>query len=208
MSDNVAGLPNRGKVYNVTSTTAAQSAKLEGYQKYFQDEDASGAGPSRPRSSRRALMRLVRNSSGIALLPKRAVAWESGQRGKRVDGYTTTTAAEVAGIVDDQLPAAGAADNALFWIHRQGPALCTNDIASGASTVISEGDLVVALTAATSLAATTAGRIATGTLTATSTATTDGSLTNRILHRLGKAMSARTTANTNSDVLVDLDLMP
>ena len=203
MSDNVLGLaPNRGKYYNVTSTTATQSASLEGLQKYFPDNVAGAAQPDTKRSGRRVLMRLVRNSSGINLLPKKAVVWETGYRGKRVDGYAASTAAEVAGIVDDQAPAAGIPDNALFWIHRQGPALLLNDLASGATTVIAEGGMVVALTAAASTG-TTAGRIVAQTLTG-ATAVLAGQIQNRI----GKAMTARTTANTNADVLVDMELMP
>jgi hypothetical protein len=99
-------------------------------------------------------------------------------------------------VVDDQLPSGGVADDDLFWIVRSGPCLLLNDIASGASTVITEGSVVGALTAATS-GATTAGRIA------NLTVTTGDTITNK----LGRAMSAKTTANTNADVLVDLCLL-
>jgi hypothetical protein len=67
-------------------------------------------------------------------------------------------------------------------------------------------DILVALTAATS-AATTAGRVYPWTgLTSTVTQTTDGTQSRRTINKIGRAMSATTSGNTNSDILVDLML--
>lgn len=79
-----------------------------------------------------------------------------------------------------------------------GPTLVLNDIASGAGTVIAERDVLVALTAATSQA-TTAGRVAVQDLTGATAL-----LGNAVQNAFGRALSARTTAETNSSVLVDL----
>ena len=197
MSNVAAGLPNRGHTYHGgTPTSIGRSVSLEGTEVHFEDDVVVNGGPNTKRSGRTTLMRLVRNASGITLEPKRSVVWKTGFRGTRVDGYVATTAGEVAGVVDDQLGASGVANNDLFWIARKGPALVKNDIASGAGTVIAEGALVVALTAVTSQA-TTAGRVASGSAATSS----------HVLNRIGKAMSAKTTANTNADVLVDLDIL-
>ena len=138
----------------------------------------------------------MRNEAGITLEPKRAVKWQAGYRGTRVDGYCSSTAEECAGVVDDQLSSSGVAANDLFYIVRNGPCFVKTDLAGGAANVIAEGDLLVALTAASSQA-TTAGRIASG----------SSANAAHVLNRLGKAMAAATTAQTNHDLLVDLDIL-
>ena len=197
MADNVSGgaVPDIGKSSGTTDLTG-QSALLEGAEISVPDEVRTAPGVATRQSGRPKTMRLVRNVSGIALAPKRAVTWATGYRGRRVGGYCTTTAAEIAGVVDDRLPSAGVPANELFWIHRSGPALCKNDIASGAPTVITEGNIIVALTAVTSQA-TTSGRIANG--NAATLAHVDA--------KIGRAMSSKTTANTNADVLIDLAIL-
>jgi hypothetical protein len=107
----------------------------------------------------------------------------------------------VAGVVDEWLPSAGVVDDDLFWIVRKGPTLVLTDLAGGAANVITSGANLVALTAATSQA-TTAGRVQEYAFTTNVTA-----LQSQVLNRLGKAMSAKTTANTNADLLVDLQLI-
>lgn len=150
---------------------------------------------SAPRTNHRVKVRVVRNSSGFALLPGRAVAYKAGTNMQQVAGYTRTTAAEIAGIVDERLPAAGVADGDDFLIVVEGPSLVYNDIASGATTPITEGDLIVALTAVTS-GATTAGRCYTVDMTG-ATAVLGAQINNIV----GRALSAVTTANTNTQVL-------
>lgn len=202
MSGNVSGgLPNRGQTFSGgTPDAIGQSVGVEGTRIQFKDEYRSGNGVLVKRSSRLIDAVLVRNVSGIALTPGRQVVWKAGSRGKRVDGYTTTTAQEVAGIVDDQLPSAGVASNDLFWLIRKGPCLIKTPLAGDSGNVFSEGDVLVALTAATSQA-TTAGRPAVLAVAAT----TNTALA--IVNRFARVMSAKTTANTNSDMLVDLELM-
>jgi hypothetical protein len=201
MADKVSSLPRRGKTYSGgTPSSIGQSVGLEGYIQEFKDEVRSGNGVLSQRSGQVTKAMLVRNKSGFALLPGRQVAWQAGYRGRRVAGYTRTTTQEVAGIVDDKLPSTGVADDDLFWLLRKGPALVKTPNAGGAANVFAEGDVLVALTAATT-GAVTAGRPAVLDLSvATNTA-------QAIVNRFGRVMSAMTTAQTNADMLVDLELM-
>jgi hypothetical protein len=143
---------------------------------------------------------LVRNTSAGNLTPGRGVTWAAGFYKRRVDGYSRTTAVAVAGFVDPYLPSVGVRAGDLFWLCVKGPALIKTDLAGGANNLLPEGTVLVALTGATS-GATTAGRIAPQDLTG-ATAVLGAQLQNKV----GTAMSARTTANTNVDILVDLSI--
>lgn len=68
--------------------------------------------------------RIVRNTSGGALLPGTIVTYQSGYRGKRVDDTSDADAQEVAGVVDDLLPAAGVAHGDVFHITVHGITDC------------------------------------------------------------------------------------
>ncbi len=63
----------------------------------------------------------VRNVSGANLKPGYAVTWASGYRDKRVDAYSFVAAEEIAGIVDDLLPAVGVRNGDMFWLITGGP---------------------------------------------------------------------------------------
>lgn len=206
-ADNVVNLPGRGKTYlkgpNRTPDAAGTtSLAIEGIRKTFKDLDYSGVGIKAPRSGGEVVCTLVRNDSGITLLPKRAVSWKSGYIGKRVDGYCTLDYVNCAGIVDEWLNSTnGVADDDYFWIAQRGPSNCLTDLAGGATNVINAGDIIVALTAATSQA-TTAGRVQS--FVATSNVT---NAVSEAMNKLGRALSAKTTANTNASVLVYLELV-
>jgi hypothetical protein len=205
MSDNVSGLPRRGQTYfgGTVPTTVGQSASVEGFQKTFNDVDpsASTSGPKTRRSNRKVECMLVRNGSGITLAAKRLVTWKAAYRGKRVGGYARLDFTEAAGVVDDHIGSGGVADGDLFWLVRKGPCLCRTPLEANALNVMNEGDVLVALTAVTSQA-TTAGRVAAWAVTSDVTSTFQAAI-----NRVGRAMSAKTTANTNADVLVDLEIM-
>lgn len=134
---------------------------------------------------------LVRNSSGATLLPGRACVWRAGYRGRAVDGMVTTTAGEIAGIVDPFLPSSGVGANHLFLLAIGGPSFVRTDIAASANNVFSEGSLLVGLTAATSQA-TTSGRVSVADFTGATV-----NLANQLLNGVARAMSANTTAQTN-----------
>lgn len=207
MNDVVSGLPGLGKTLltgpNRTAPTSSNygtSKDLEGFTRTFEDRDpSSGVGIKPLRSNRAKICRLVRNVSGIALLPKRIVTYAAGYIGKRVDGYCRLDFVRCAGVVDEWLPTAGAPTDDLFWITVKGPTLIKTSLGADATAVINEGDQLVALTAATSQA-TTAGRVQS--FAATSNLTNAMSAA---FNRFGTAMSAKTTANTNADVLADVD---
>ncbi|SFH96981.1 hypothetical protein [Planctomicrobium piriforme] len=209
--ENATTLPKRGKTLlsgDGRTIASTDAAFVEGARADF-DDIAPGQAPGAKvrRSNRRVTCILVRNVSGIALLPKRTVKWAAGYRGKRVDGYCSVTAEECAGVVDEHLPAAGVPNNDLFWIAVKGPSLTKTDLAGGANNSIAEGDVLAALTAATSQA-TTSGRVAPWTgLTSAAAGTTDGTQAKYLLNYLGRAMSAKTTAQTNQDILVDLAIL-
>lgn len=201
MADNVTGLPNRGFTYHGgTPDTVGKTIGIEGHPVQFKNHFRDGAGMQQIRSNRYTHAVLVRNTSGVNLLPGRHVKWQAGFRGRRVDGYTHTTAQEVAGVVDDQLPAGGVAPNDLFWLLRKGPALIKTPINGGAANVFAEGDVLIALTAASSQANTAGrpGKLDTAVTTSTGAA---------IINRFARVMSAMTTAQTDSSMLVDLELI-
>lgn len=101
------------------------NTSLEGTEKYANDYEptTSYQGARRKRSNRQRLFILVRNTSGGALLPKQPVKWEDDYYGKRVDGPVAADGDAGAGIVDENLPAAGVRDGDLFWLCVKGPHL-------------------------------------------------------------------------------------
>lgn len=198
--DNASALPLRGKTWfdgQTPPTSFAQTVSLEGQLKAFEDLDPATL---YKRSGRQVICRLVRNVATITLAPKRVVTYAAGFRGRRVDGYGRTDHVEAAGVVDDQY-ATGIPANDLGWIVVSGPCLVKTPLEGTALNVFTEGDIVTALTAATSQA-TTSGRVQTAALTSSVT----GAMS---IERgaIGRAMSAKTTANTNADVLIDITLL-
>lgn len=187
----------RGETYGATSAT--DGAHLLGNEYVFEDLDYSTSPPT-VRSAKKVRCRLVRNTAAAALLPKRIGRFSTtgGEYGQNVDGYTAVTAQQGFPI-DEFLPAAGVAVNDIFYVVVEGPAKILTDIA--AVDTISVGDPIVALTAATS-GATTAGRADKADFaSANSTGT---AIADQIRNQIGRALSAKTSANTNSDLLVEV----
>ena len=185
----------RGETYyNGTGATDTAPENIVGKEWIFEDTNPN---TKVVRSSKSVKCRAVRNSSGIALLPRRIAQFSltAGSFSHEVTGYTATVAAR-GYLVDEFLPATGAVNDDVFWIVIEGPAEGITDLAT--ADTIAVGDKLVALTAATSQA-TTAGRVdlfdATG-------ATLP--LANQVMHYLGHAMSAMTSGNTNTAILIDV----
>lgn len=143
-------------------------------------------------------LRIVRNVSGVALLPKMLVRFDTtaGKVGTRVIGYARTTAAE-GYPVDEYLPTAGCPNNDLCYIVIEGPATVITQKAAGAPGVIGVNSWVVASTAAASTHSTTAGRVEVQDLTGATALLAD-----QVQNRVGRALSAKTTANTDADLLI------
>lgn len=203
--------------YGISPVPAIDSANLggvdlEGAEWVFEDITLTDTGAKGRRTGRPVRCKIVRNRSGIALLPRRLVTYQAtaGNFGKRVDGYATTTTQRIAGVVDEWLPSAGVPDYDLFWMVVEGPSNVITDLANGVNNNIAIGDIIAALTAVTSQA-TTAGRARLfdiTTLTATSTGTTDGTLGQDVFraaaNALGRALSSLTTNQTNTSLLVEI----
>jgi len=208
--DNASGLPARGHTWfegQTPPTTYGGTQHLEGQQVRFRDFDSTTGTDSSlaVRTGRFTTCRFVRNTANITLEAKRIVSYEAGHLYKRVNGYCTTTAQHCAGIVDEYL-ATGIPDNDLGWIVTSGPALVKTSLAGNAENVISADDVLVALTAATSQA-TTSGRLQSADGTWSAAQTTDGGAFNEIFNYIGRAITARTTANTNTDTLINVEIV-
>lgn len=198
---------NRGETFGQGATVAVtDGVQYEGAEWYFNDLDFSKTGARPSRTERLIRCRIVRNVSGINLLPKRLASLQiAGTDGKfavgRVDGYTTTLSARGFPI-DEFLPAAGVANNDLFWIVLEGPAMCRTSLAS-LSASIAVGDVIGAATAVTSQA-TTAGRVDESIGSGATTNTTGTTMFNAAVNMIGHALSAVTTNQTDNDLLVDV----
>lgn len=213
MADNVVALPQRGKTYltgpnRTADATASTSKAIEGIIKTFKDLDysGSGVGSRAARSGGEVTCMLVRNSSGVALLPKTAVTWKSGARGKQVDGQAEFAPDRaIAGIVDEWLPSTGVAANDYFWLTVKGPTLALTSIAGDETNVISVDDWLVNSTGANSTATTAAGRVIPAVIPSGITTNITFAQSSN-LYKFARAMSAMTTAQTNANVLVYVDL--
>jgi hypothetical protein len=211
-ADTVSGLFERGKTYyhgtsKTLSSSYGTSVDYEGTVRSFPDITVSSGGMKTKNSGRTVTCILVRNtcssSSGTAgkLLPGRLVAWQTGYIGRRVNGYTTTDYARVAGVVDEHLPAAGVPQYDLFWLVVKGPTKVVNALSQVAD--IAEGDFLVALTAATS------GSITSGHPQKLVVASTDAvTVHGQFIGVFGRALTAKLSSSTNSTFVVDVDTMP
>lgn len=150
------------------------------------------------RSQHDVRCRLVKNSSGVALLPGYAVSFKADTNRSEVDGYARTTAQSGIAIVDEFLPSDGVPDGEYFWVALDGgPAMCKMPASEVAD--VSEDDILVALTAAASTHSTTAGRVTKQDLTGATDV-----LANQIQGAIGRALSAVSSSSTNNDILVFL----
>lgn len=192
--------------FSSNTASATDGTEWEGREFVIEDLDyssSSGAQINKVRAYGNQVqyktVRIVRNASGITLLPRRLASFKLSAYGRQVDGYTTTTAAEGYPI-DEFLPSTGVLSNDLFYITVEGCAEVLTDIAASAANVHTAGSTVlIALTAATSQA-TTAGRV--NVVDVTGNNSTGSALYNQAVNRIGVALSARTTNNTNTATLM------
>lgn len=160
------------------------------------------SGATKHRSGEMVRIRLVKNSSGFALLPKRLAAFSTtaGENGRIVKGYSITTNG-VAYPVDEFLPAAGVPDGAYFYIVTRGPAAVLIGLSSAENNAdIAVGAPLAAISGATS-GATTAGRLGSLSVTGSSQATEYATILTAALNSVGRAISSalsNATTGTNS----------
>lgn len=184
------------------SSTYGTSVALEGRVCISKAKAAEGDLTARDGADIKSI--IVRNTSGINLVPGDIVIWEAGYRRLRVNSKSKLTACEIAGVVDDLLPSAGVRDEDLFHLIVSGPCLAKLS-ATAAEAVITAGDLLYAVTAATSQAP-EAGKFTKWAGTNSSTETEDGTVVKIARNAIGIAISAATTADTGKTRLVDLQL--
>lgn len=187
------------------SSSANSLAHKLGEEYLFPDIDmtTSSSGVRSKRSTVFNVVRLVKNSSGAALLPKRVVRFKAGTNGTEVDGYVASTEGRGAGVVDEWLPATGVPDGGFFYILREGVGLGLTALEAADTTAIAQGDMVLGQTAAASTS-TTAGRLTPPVLTAATTGQVPQAV-QRGLAVFGIAQSAMTSGGTDSDILVSWD---
>lgn len=124
----------------------------EGLEWVFEDKDFSNAvdGVIPDRTYSFVTCRIVRNASGSALLPKRFAKFKTdgtaAQYLGQVSGYGDTVG-QIGGVVDEFLPAAGAAANDLFWLVVEGVTNMTT--ASSGDTNMALGAMVIPSTSGT-----------------------------------------------------------
>jgi hypothetical protein len=179
------------------------SFAVEGKDWVFEDQNfnTGGTGVVQTRTNHYVRCRVIRNMAAATLFASQVVLRNDSAPGlnfSQANGLCYTTAQDVLGVVDEWLGPNGCLQYDLCWVVMDGPTLCYTDLAGGANNVFTVGERVVALTAATS-GATTAGRIAPQTLNGT---TLSAQEENELQNVIGRAMSAATTGNTNSQLLV------
>lgn len=171
-------------------------AQLEGMEWVFPDlswNTSAGNEVSPARSNRPVRCRVVRNVSGGALLPKRAVKPNTGDAtGVSYGNQALAHAAlgdPILGVVDEFLPAAGVPANYMFWCVIDGPSTMTTD-ATGTTTIASGKEVIP-------------GPAANGTVVAQDvTVVTATNIYNQLQSAVGRCMQA--VAAISTDFLVDV----
>lgn len=183
-------------------TSNYKGTALEGRLCYFQNTSPTNVNSGRKtlRDPSSVVTKIVRNVSGVALLPAHLCQYQSTNFDKRVIGYSNTLFAKSAGVVDDHYPTAGVPNGDLFHMVVKGMVNVRTDAAAGATNVISAGNDLVCQTAAASTHSTTAGRCIPYAETSNATY---GDL--QVKGIFGQAVNAATTSETQ--VLADIQLL-
>jgi hypothetical protein len=194
----------RGKTFyngGTIDTANLQGAHYEGTEYTVDDVDPTDG---TRRSYSPVTLRIVRWSQSVYnALPKHRVTFKTGTYYGECDGRCDIGFEGPAATVDEYLAAAGVPNGDLFYVVVEGPGLCVTALEADANNSIAENDILFCLTAVTS-GATTAGRVrplnAGGTFSAAET--TDGTSLKAMHNAVGRALSAKTTGQTNGDILV------
>ena len=163
---------------------------------YSVDDNPMGSGVLRSGFRRR--IRCVYNDTGFTLYGKYTVQFSTaaGEFGTYISGYTVD--ADGHGYpLSEWTPDSGLPDKHQGWVVTGGPAMCITSTAGDAGNEFTVGGAVGIDGAASSQGTTSAGRVG-----APAFATTQAVLANAVLNVVGRAMEAKTTGNTNDDLLV------
>lgn len=170
------------------------------FKTFSQDVRRRGS-PTRPSQGISIYAVLLRNTSGGVLLPKRMALLSATAGYKPLQeaiNYASSRGERNCVLVDPWLPSAGVAANDLFWGIIGGPAIVLTPIAGSAfAGDIAVGNHLVATTGTTT-GATTSGRL--GNVTIANATDAQGAYD--AMSSVGRALSARTTGETNADLLV------
>jgi hypothetical protein len=154
------------------------------------------------------VVRAVRNSSGFTIYGKRLVKLSTTDPNTIVG--IATTVAEECYPVDEYLPSTGCPNGDICYIVVAGPAMCLTPMDGGVfgADSIAAGDVLVALTTTggTTQSGTTSkgGRVATFVSLAPTTAALGNLIRDAAYNYIGRALSAMTSGQTNSDILVSV----
>lgn len=176
-----------------------EATVLEGKRFTHDDIDHSATGQVKPyRTQHTVTTIIVRNMASFALRAKSLVVFQltAGVNRCRVDGMARLTAQHCAGYVDEYLNSSGCPQYDLCHVVIEGPAMGVTPLEGDAGNLIPVGTVLVSLTAATS-GATTSGRARPQDLTGATALLAD-----QAQYKVGMAMSAKTTTNTNADILI------
>lgn len=184
--------------YGATPSDTTAHKDLEGREYVIIDDDQSGGnsgGVGGNRTGREVRLRIVRNLSGGALLPKRIAKMKTDgsayEYSGQVSGYADTVG-QKGFPIDEYLPAAGVSSYDLFYVVVKGPAMCTTG-ASG-DTNIATGNFVIP---------TTDGKVIDQDLTAADGQdTTFASLFNQMQGAIGRAILGVNA--TSANILIDV----
>lgn len=190
--------------------TTRDALAADGTTRLYDDEDgkefivsdhdwsltANSQGGRSVRSAFLRRIRLVYNASAISLLAKMLVQFQttSGKFGRYIIGYQNNLAGYAFPVSEwcTSIPSGHQG-----YIVTGGPAMCINSATADVGAHVDAGTRVAAESAAASTHSTTAGRVRTP-----GYAVTEAVLANVILNNIGFALSAKTSANTNTDLLV------
>ena len=174
----------------VTDTLGLGGINYEGKEFVFevnaQDQETAFGNSYQDPSGRAVRVKVVRNLSGVNLLPARLAHWQAGSttsgRGYKtaVDGYAIVPGPGIAGVIDEFLPPAGVPNYDLFYLVIDGPSQFTNVTGAVSFTT---GDCLVAATQGATQGDPLGGRVAEQVLT-NLTGVLEG---NQILGRAGYA---------------------
>lgn len=176
--------------------TANSSQFLEGNEYRIPDLDysQSNAPPRLGNGPDVRIVKVLRNNSGVNLLPGMAVQY-SELNGRQVSGFTNVLGQRPAAIVDEFLPSTGVASGDLFYGVVGGLVSIAVSM-TPAEANVTAGDYLTSVTAAGSTSSSTSGRVLS---IVTSGATTP--LATQILGAFAKALSNSTTTQAGQKIL-------
>jgi hypothetical protein len=198
--------PPRGHTWGTPGTAVSSgdygdSVYKEGLTAFFDNMPKS---TMVKRDQSRNAMILLRNVTGGTLSGGDAVSFATGYPNMRAGSkvYLPPTASafnDIDAIVDEWYGSGAVPNGHLFWAIIKGQVLAYTSYLAGAENLIPVGTRLVAGTASGSTA-TYAGKLGAADLTGATQL-----LANMMRKRI-QALSAKTTANTNASILVEVDL--